>query len=286
MSYRFIPAAFALAIAITGCTTATEDDSPTRRGAIGKADLVGSCVDTSCDGPAPSGNCWCDDLCADYGDCCDDKATTCDLIQCGGFAGLPCPDGLVCVDNPADSCDPASGGADCGGMCVEPLQHCGGFTGLLCDEGEYCHFELDQTCGFADQTGVCKPSPDFCIELFAPVCGCNGETYGNECKANAAGTSKAAAGECAPPAGSACETEGGFCTSGSICPADTVVLDASCDGSVPGGTCCKAWMLPPPPAPASCVDHCGGAAGDTSCWCDDQCEAFGDCCDDFAAACS
>jgi eight-cysteine-cluster-containing protein len=37
---------------------------------------------------------------------------------CGGFAGLPCPDGQICVDDPADDCDPANGGADCGGICT------------------------------------------------------------------------------------------------------------------------------------------------------------------------
>lgn len=39
---------------------------------------------------------------------------------CGGFAGFPCPDGLVCIDDPSDDCDPLNGGADCGGLCVEP----------------------------------------------------------------------------------------------------------------------------------------------------------------------
>lgn len=38
--------------------------------------------------------------------------------MCGGIAGLPCPKGKVCVDDPSDSCDPATGGRDCSGMCV------------------------------------------------------------------------------------------------------------------------------------------------------------------------
>ncbi len=38
-------------------------------------------------------------------------------ITCGGFTGKACPDGLTCVDDPNDSCDPANGGADCGGIC-------------------------------------------------------------------------------------------------------------------------------------------------------------------------
>jgi len=36
---------------------------------------------------------------------------------CGGFAGIACPEGYTCVDDPNDSCDPNQGGADCGGIC-------------------------------------------------------------------------------------------------------------------------------------------------------------------------
>jgi hypothetical protein len=39
--------------------------------------------------------------------------------RCGGFAGFPCDDPtLSCADDPNDSCDPANGGADCGGLCL------------------------------------------------------------------------------------------------------------------------------------------------------------------------
>lgn len=38
--------------------------------------------------------------------------------QCGGFAGFPCPEGKVCVDDPRDDCDPRHGGADCIGVCI------------------------------------------------------------------------------------------------------------------------------------------------------------------------
>jgi hypothetical protein len=37
---------------------------------------------------------------------------------CGGIAGIECHDASQhCVDDPSDSCDPAHGGADCGGIC-------------------------------------------------------------------------------------------------------------------------------------------------------------------------
>ena len=36
---------------------------------------------------------------------------------CGGIAGIPCPEGFVCVDVPGDGCNPHQGGADCAGRC-------------------------------------------------------------------------------------------------------------------------------------------------------------------------
>lgn len=41
----------------------------------------------------------------------------------------------------------------------------------------------------------------------------------------------------------------------------------------------------PAPAPGSCYGHCGGAAADFSCYCDEHCTYFGDCCADRAAVC-
>jgi hypothetical protein len=47
------------------------------------------------------------------GECKNAQAT-----PCGGIAGTRCPEGKVCVDDPADDCDPAHGGADCLGRCL------------------------------------------------------------------------------------------------------------------------------------------------------------------------
>ncbi|MCG8311907.1 MAG: Kazal-type serine protease inhibitor family protein [Pseudomonadales bacterium] len=73
---------------------------------------------------------------------------------------------------------------------------CGGFIGLVCDRGDYCFFEPSATCGFADQTGTCQPIPDACIEIYQPVCGCDGITYSNSCFAATAGISVLHTGAC------------------------------------------------------------------------------------------
>jgi hypothetical protein len=62
---------------------------------------------------------------------------------CGGIAGIPCPGFGQCVDDPSDSCDPANGGADCGGLCTCVQR-------VLCAIGS--HFDSDPT--------VCACVPD------------------------------------------------------------------------------------------------------------------------------
>jgi hypothetical protein len=39
-----------------------------------------------------------------------------------------------------------------------------------------------------------------------------------------------------------------------------------------------------PPAD-SCAGNCGGTSADLTCFCDDLCTSYGDCCDDYAATC-
>lgn len=65
-----------------------------------------------------------------------------------------------------------------------------------CDPGcaatEYCDL-----CG-TTQACVTRPPPDsvFCPDVFMPVCGCDGMTYGNACELGAANIGLLHAGEC------------------------------------------------------------------------------------------
>jgi hypothetical protein len=63
-----------------------------------------------------------------------------------------------------------------------------------CAADQYCAFKAD--CGNTDAGGSCTKKPQMCTKIYAPVCGCDGKTYGSGCTAAAAGISVASKGEC------------------------------------------------------------------------------------------
>jgi hypothetical protein len=156
--------------------------------------------------------------------------------QCGGIAGLKCPDGQACK-YPVGKCNVA----DLSGTCVRvaavcppvvaPVCGCDGKTypnpcELLksgvheekrgkCDAytgggtgtavGAACTTNADctgtnQFC--QDKAGVCKPpgqcavKPEICPDIVKPVCGCDGKTYSNDCLRQRAGVSLKSQGAC------------------------------------------------------------------------------------------
>lgn len=152
---------------------------------------------------------------------------------CGGLAGLPCREGEYCNFE-----DGSCGAADQTGECTEipnactleialvcgcdgqtysnPCaaatvgvsvvregacgQACGGPTDAACLENEYCqHAQGD--CDSGETPGECRGRPEVCAEIAAPVCGCDGQTYGNECEAQAAGVNIRSTGACADDGG-------------------------------------------------------------------------------------
>src|SRR5688572_8421570 len=65
-------------------------------------------------------------------------------------------------------------------------------TGLSCGVGLFCNFPVSAGCG--NDPGVCEVPPSMCSQQFVPVCGCDRNTYDNECFARAAGVSVAGPG--------------------------------------------------------------------------------------------
>jgi hypothetical protein len=204
-------------------------------------------------------------------------ATECPPIApstCGGIQGLTCALGQycdlgvgacgvadaqgTCVDKPevcmdqyapvcgcdgisySTACDAAASGVnvDHSGMC--PGQPCGTIAGGGCAEGEYCAMD-EGVCQNPDQGGFCKPIPVECplMESFAPVCGCDGNTYDNSCAAAMKGVNVVKAGACEKKCG---KFEGGDCGP-----------EEYCDVGV--GVCAHAGLVGVcKPRPTSCLD--------------------------------
>jgi len=81
-----ILACFALVATASACDVEEADLSPSLeasaesdRGAIGKADLPGSCEAGGANfcGAQSSDGCWCDTQCVEFGDCCSDRGPVC-----------------------------------------------------------------------------------------------------------------------------------------------------------------------------------------------------------------
>ena len=68
----------------------------------------------------------------------------------------------------------------------------GGATG--CDVGQYCKKDKGEC--LTKNFGTCEAKSQICPMMYMPVCGCDGETYGNSCTASGAGQSVAYMGEC------------------------------------------------------------------------------------------
>lgn len=124
-------------------------------------------------------------------------------------------------------------------------------------------------------TGECVPFDAFCSPDPAPVCGCNGISYWNDCLRINAGAQLAGPGQCK---GNACRCEVG---------ADCGVPNASCSHLLPPGAMCghgqgACWVLPAgcPPGvdpklfreckptdqgvPGACVGGCKAIASERS----------------------
>ncbi|RME37944.1 MAG: hypothetical protein D6788_08420, partial [Planctomycetota bacterium] len=129
-------------------------------------------------------------------------------------------------------------------------QICGGITGIPCPAGEYCQLPIGACC--CDFTGVCTPIPDACPDVWDPVCGCDGVTYGNACEAAMASMNIRHLGPCEV---NACCLPDGMCVD---LPPDPCLANG---GDPVPGVGCDTVLCQPMPTGACCF----GAGGVVPC---------------------
>ncbi len=91
-----------------------------------------------------------------------------EVLNIAYFNGYDCPNG--CED----------------GACVK-----GCFSNNDCSADQFCEFS-----GCFAETGTCVDVPQFCPDVYSPVCGCDGKTYSNDCARQEVKVSKKHDGEC------------------------------------------------------------------------------------------
>lgn len=141
---------------------------------------------------------------------------------------------------------------------------CGTRGGVQCKAGEFCDFGGDPACGATDKGGVCRTATQTCVQIYAPVCGCDGRSYGSQCDAHGAGVSVMHDQLCTP---AECEALGGKVKNST--GADIPKCGAGQEswflsGGIEPTACClgKGTMTDPnvPPLPVD-PGFCGGFAG-------------------------
>ena len=149
----------------------------------------------------------------------------------------------------------ACGGPDSTGDTEDAISKKKCHSNSDCKATQFCDTEGKASCS---STGVCTSRGInlFCSDLYQPICGCDGNTYGNSCLAHKAGTSVASTGACEvtcntnADCGSLqyCSKKEGQCGAQGVCTSRGINLFCSnlcqpicgCDGNTYCNTCLAA----------------------------------------------
>jgi hypothetical protein len=140
--------------------------------------------------------------CTDFPEACDDMLNY--VCGCDG-------------ETYSNECEAAREGVN-----VEFQGECEGGSQDTCTTHDDCksdHYCKKDSCDDYSE-GACNERSEVCLEIYAPVCGCDGKTYGNECEAAGAGVNIVSEGECEGGSQDDCESDND-CKSGYYCQKDS-----------------------------------------------------------------
>ncbi len=245
-----------------------------------------SCAARACGETRPESR-LCDDgnaveaHCAPSGERCAWVLPECPPPSDGGPNGGPCRpddcefiisfetssllDEFGCADGTEPSCVRNESGY-CSYRCPEEVS-CS-LARDTCPPGSFCVFSLG-TCGRNEEVAFCQARSSACPELDAPVCGCDGVTYANTCKAFQAGVSVSFNGRCDEKVTlcDACPTVSFSQPAGELCQDGRHRAGPTCVQKPKGG-CAYQWLACPS---EECEPSWQSLAAAGECWSDDDC---------------
>lgn len=265
----FLPALLTL----SACDDAPLDEARLAAAEANHQRAAGSCTPDACGEYIPANSCQCDDLCVEYGDCCDDVDAVCNAPvdecqsneDCPEFCGWNEDNVRVCKPwaqegescqgfvlpqfradcAPGLECEFSEPTFDVPGTCVDPDAgeepiFCGGIANIECPTGMHCELDGD----FPDAGGSCQPGSGF-----HGMCGgIAGFTCMDDLECYIADPFPDASGACVEPcvpagcSGQVCATASeapGIITTCEFLPEYVCFQQTSCGHHGPGGAC--AW---------------------------------------------